>query len=209
MSAAVAHSIRNPLASIRSAAELAREEEPTKVGECLDDIIHEADRLNRWVSDLLMAARGNVEFAEIVDLNEVVHESLTGRAQESSRRNISVNFDKEPLPFITGGCALLSHAILNVIANAQEAIGRGGSLNIQSRLLGDGRIRISIEDSGGGVPADIAHRIIRPMFTTKPNGVGLGLALTKRIVERHSGEIVIRSRSNRGAGVELTLPVRG
>lgn len=209
MSAAVAHSIRNPLACIRSAAELAREEEPGNVDECLADIIHEADRLNRWVSELLMAAHGNVEFSDSVDINEVVHESLNGRALESSRRNIAVSFDKEALPSITGSRALLSHAIHNVIVNAQEAMAQGGRLTVQSRLLADGRIRLSIEDTGEGVPAHIASRIFRPMFTTKPNGVGLGLALTKRIIERHSGEIVIRTLANRGARVELTLPVRG
>lgn len=209
MAGAVAHSIRNPLASIRSAAELARDEDARGLRECLDDIIAQADRLSGWVQELLLAARGAVDFSEAVDINDVVHESLNGKMVEVGQRNIDVTFDETPLPLVSGSRAMLSHAILNVISNATEAMTTGGNLRIESRPRGPDHVTISIEDTGGGIPGHIEGKIFRPLFTTKPNGLGLGLALTKRIIERHSGKITVESRSGHGTRVELTLPVRG
>lgn len=208
MSATVAHSIRNPLAAIRAAAELARVDADDANAECLDDIIHETDRLNGWVSELLLASRSNVELTEHVDLNEVIGAALQGRAGEAALRKITVTFDQTPLPPIVGSRALLSHAILNAVSNAIEAMTQGGDLRVRTHLPMRDQIKITIEDTGPGIPQHLLQRVFHPMFTTKPNGTGLGLALTRRIIERHAGRIDIRNVPGRGALVEMFLSVR-
>jgi two-component system, NtrC family, sensor histidine kinase HydH len=207
MAAAVAHSIRNPLASIRSAAELAYEEDSSGLHQCLQNITSQTDRLDGWVRELLAASRGGVVPVEKVDLNTVVKESLDGVASELQRRGINLTVNVTPLPPVRGTRAPLAHAIRSVIANAVEAMPQGGQLRVESRPTNEGHVEVVIEDTGVGMPAGIAQRAFKPLFTTKPNGVGLGLALTRRIVERHAGRIELDSREGRGTRVVLNLPV--
>ncbi|MGF9764612.1 ATP-binding protein [Microvirga sp. 0TCS3.31] len=207
MAAAVAHSIRNPLASIRSAAELAHEEEGSGLQQCLQNIMSQADRLDGWIRELLVAARGGGVMVEQVDLNVVLKESLDGVAAEIQRRSIVLSVAVVPLPRVRGTQASLAHAIRSVISNAVEAMPQGGSLRVVSRPTGDGTVEIAIEDTGVGMPASVAQKVFKPLFTTKPNGVGLGLSLSRRIVERHAGRIELSSVEGRGTRVVLSLPM--
>jgi two-component system, NtrC family, sensor histidine kinase HydH len=209
MAAAVAHSIRNPLASIRSAAELAHEEEGSALQQCLQNITSQTDRLDGWIRELLAASRGGVVPVEKVDLNAVIKESLDGVASELQRRGITLTVNVTPLPPVRGTRAPLAHAIRSVIANAVEAMPQGGHLRVESRPTNEGHVEVVIEDTGVGMPAGVAQRAFKPLFTTKPNGVGLGLALSRRIVERHAGWIDLDSREGRGTRVVLNLPVGG
>jgi len=209
MAAAVAHSIRNPLASIRSAAELAREEDRRGVDECLNDIVSETDRLDGWVRELLLAARTTMIASEWVDLNHLIEEVLDGNAAEVRRRDIKLTFQPATLPHIRGGRAPLGHAVGAVVSNAIQSMPQGGQLRVESRLAEKGRVQIVVEDTGSGMPAHAVRRAFRPFFTTKPNGVGLGLALARRILERHAGSIVLESVLGRGTKVVLTIPAQG
>jgi two-component system, NtrC family, sensor histidine kinase HydH len=209
MAAAVAHSIRNPLASIRSAAELAHEEEGSALQQCLQNITSQTDRLDGWIRELLAASRGGAVPVEKVDLNGVIKESLDGVASELQRRGITLTVNVIPLPPVRGTRAPLAHAIRSIIANAVEAMPQGGHLRVEGRPTGEGQVEIAIADTGVGMPAGVAQRAFKPLFTTKPNGVGLGLALSRRIVERHAGWIDLDSREGRGTRVVLNLPVGG
>ncbi|MBM6583543.1 hypothetical protein ILT44_25415 [Microvirga sp. BT689] len=207
MAAAVAHSIRNPLASIRSAAELAHEEDAAGQHQCLQNIMSQTDRLDGWIRELLAASRGGAVPVEPVDLNMILKESLDGMASEMQRRRIALETHVTPLPMARGTRAPLAHAIRSIISNAVEAMPHGGHLRVESRRTGEGHVQVIIEDSGMGMPAGVAQRAFKPLFTTKPNGVGLGLALSRRIVERHAGRIDLDSREGRGTRVVLNLPV--
>jgi len=209
MAAAVAHSIRNPLASIRSAAELAREEDRRGVDECLNDIVHETDRLDGWVRELLLAARTTMMTPEWVDLNRLIEEVLDGNAAEVRRRNIELTFHPAALPHIRGSRAPLGHAVGAVVSNAIQSMPKGGQLHVESRLAAKGRVEIVVEDTGSGMPAQTVRQAFRPFFTTKSNGVGLGLSLAKRILDRHAGSIVLESALGRGTKVVLTIPAQG
>ena len=206
MAAAIAHGIRNPLASIRSAAELAREEDRAGANECLQDIIAQADRLGGWVRELLAASRSSGLTVGQVDLNHLIRESLEGASAELRRQGIELTLQEGTLPSIRGSRAPLAHAFSSVISNAIEAMPQGGRLRVQSRTTDKGLIEIAVEDTGVGMPARVARRAFRPLFTTKPNGVGLGLSLARRIVERHAGRIDLDSGAGRGTRVVFTLP---
>ncbi len=209
MAATIAHSIRNPLASIRSAAELAREEDRRGIDECLHDIMSETDRIDNWIRILLLASRGASVNAEQLDLNDLVQEILEGSGSELRRKNIKLTFCPATLPQIRGNRAMLGQALGNVVANAVQSIPNQGKLSVETRRLDNGKIQIVVEDSGSGMAPVAARNVFRPFFTTKPNGVGLGMPLAKRILDRHGGSITLESTQGRGTKVVMTLPLQG
>ncbi len=209
MAATIAHSIRNPLASIRSAAELAREEDRRGIDECLHDIMSETDRIDNCIRILLLASRGASVNAEQLDLNDLVQEILEGNGSELRRKNIKLTFCAATLPQIRGNRAMLGQALGNVVANAVQSIPTQGKLSVETRRLDNGKIQIVVEDSGSGMPPVAARNVFRPFFTTKPNGVGLGMPLAKRILDRHGGSITLESTQGRGTKVVMTLPLQG
>ena len=209
MAAAIAHNIRNPLASIRSAAELAREEDRQRIDECLRDIMSEADRLDSWVRTLLLASRGASVNVEQLDINDLLQEILDGNAVEMRRRNIKLALCAGALPQIRGNRAMLGHALGSVVSNAVQSISNRGKLSVETRCVDSGKVQIIIEDTGSGIPATVARNIFRPFFTTKPNGIGLGMPLAKRIFGRHGGSITLESTEGRGTKVVMTLPLQG
>jgi two-component system, NtrC family, sensor histidine kinase HydH len=209
MAASVAHSIRNPLASIRSAAELAQEEEGDVLKECLSNITDQADRIDGWVRGLLTASRDSALPVEQLDLNAIISETLEGAAIEMQRRGIELAVHAGLLPCIRGTRLPLSHAVRSVVSNAVEAMPQGGKLRVVSRSTDAGFVEIIFEDSGPGIPPRLTDRAFSPLFTTKPNGLGLGLTLSRLIVERHAGRIALESAEGRGTRVVLSLPAGG
>jgi two-component system, NtrC family, sensor histidine kinase HydH len=209
MAATIAHSIRNPLASIRSAAELAREEDRHGIDECLNDIMSETDRLDNWIRTLLLASRRGSVDLEQLDLNHLVQEILDGNSSELRRRNIKLTFSAATLPQIHGNRAMLGHALSNIVANAVQSIPGQGKLNVETLRIDDVRVQVVVEDTGLGMPPAAARNAFRPFFTTKPNGVGLGMSLAKRILNRHGGTIALESAKGRGTKVIVTLPLQG
>jgi two-component system, NtrC family, sensor histidine kinase HydH len=206
MAAAVAHGIRNPLASIRSAAELAHEEDSDGRRDCLNDIMSQADRLDGWVRELLVASRDGMLSVEQIDLNAVIRESLDGAAAEMHRRGIALTLHAASLPPVRGTRAPLAHAIRSIVSNAIEAMPEGGHLYVESRPTEKGEVQIVIQDSGAGMAQAVSQCAFRPLFTTKPNGIGLGLSLSRRILHRHAGRIELASREGRGTRVVMSLP---
>jgi two-component system, NtrC family, sensor histidine kinase HydH len=209
MAATIAHSIRNPLASIRSAAELAREEDRRGTDECLNDIMSETDRLDNWIRTLLLASRRALVDVEQLDLNDLIHEILDGNSSELRRRNIKLTFSAAALPQIHGSRAMLGHALGNIVANAVQSIPTHGKLNVETLRVDDVQVQVVVEDTGLGMSPTAARNAFRPFFTTKPNGVGLGMSLAKRILDRHGGTITLESAQGRGTKVVITLPLQG
>ena len=138
--------------------------------------------------------------------DDEIRESLEGASADLRRQGIELTLREGTLPSIHGSRAPLAHAFSNIVSNAIEAMPQGGRLRIESRTTDNGSIEIAIEDTGVGMPARVARRAFRPLFTTKPNGVGLGLSLARRIVERHAGRIDLDSVAGCGTRVVLTLP---
>ncbi|MFQ5589123.1 MAG: sensor histidine kinase, partial [Nitrospiria bacterium] len=208
MTSVVAHGIRNPLASIRSTAELALDEQ-TLSKEPAEDIVAEADRLEAWVRELLAYSRPASDKWVPLEINRVMKAVLKGFERDLEKHGIQhvLNLE-EPPPMINAEESFLRHVIANIFSNAIEAMPNGGLLTITIRTNAKREhIEIIIEDTGIGISNEQIKKMFKPFFTTKPKGLGVGLSLAKRIIERHGGTIQVASKKNKGTTVTMTIPV--
>jgi PAS domain S-box-containing protein len=147
---------------------------------------------------------------ELVKINEVIGEMTVMLRSEARRHGVSVRIDlKEDLPVTVADRVQLQQVFMNLILNGIEAMKEtGGVLTVKSQLGDDGHIEISVEDTGPGLPPDDADQIFEAFFTTKPQGSGMGLAISKSIVESHGGCIWASGNVGRGATFHFTFTRR-
>lgn len=208
MGTAVAHGLRNPLASIRSSAELALESElPPQARECATDIVAQVDRLEGWTRQLLTYARPANAHIEAVDINAVLREALDGFRRDLERSGTSSRLELAPeLPPICGEPAILQQLFGSLIANSIEAMPRGGEIVLHSHF--DAEIKqvvVEVRDNGPGLSPDAARQAFMPFFTSKAKGLGLGLPLVRRVIERFGGSVALTSQPGSGTTVRMSL----
>lgn len=208
VASAVAHGIRNPLASIRSSAELAAVETPEGARECVADIQREADRVERWVRDLLLQAKGDAVAQGAVEVAPLLEAAARDFAPAAQRQGIALTVDAPLLPAVRADGGALGQAIDNLVANAIEAMPEGGALRLAAALGPGGRsVEVSVADTGPGLPQP-ARDGGALFFSTKPRGTGLGLVLTRRIVEQHGGVLrLVPGPGGMGTRAVIRLPV--
>lgn len=208
MGSAVAHGIRNPLASIRSSAELSLETADAFGREAATDIIAEVDRLEGWVRELLSYARPVAEKPTAVGIAELVSAQLASFGRGAHRQNVVLQSEVAPdVGAVEADPLLLGQVLSSLIANAFEALDqgqRGGRVEVGAARAA-GRVQLWVQDDGPGMTADQLGRVFKPFYTTKPKGLGVGLPLARRIVERFGGRIDVSSRPGKGTRVELSL----
>lgn len=213
MASAVAHAIRNPLSGIRSSAELAldgdEEFDAQLFRDAAQDIIAEVDRVEDWVRELLTYARPISGPLEPVDLNAVAQKSVASYAREMARRRIAVDAALAPdLPSVRGDATLLGQALNSLIANAIDAMKDGGQLSLASATRKRHReVELRVTDTGSGMKPDELARIFRPFYTSKAKGLGLGLPLAKRIVERYGGKLSVSSKPGTGTTISIRFHI--
>jgi signal transduction histidine kinase len=209
MSTAVAHGIRNPLASIRSSAELVHEGTPELAQEAAGDVISECDRLEAWVNELLSYTRPMATDQAVVALPELLQACLAESERELRRRGLDVQTDWAPtLPPVRGNALLLGQVLRSLLSNAMEACGRDGRILVRAcHDTTTRQVSVSIGDDGAGMDAVQLREAGKPFFTTKPRGLGVGLALARRVIERLGGSFEIDSAPGRGTNVLLRLPI--
>jgi GAF domain-containing protein len=211
LSAVVAHEVRNPLGVIfNSLGSLRRIIRTGGDAQMLLDILgEEADRLNRIVGDLLDFARPPMPNLQPEPLDRVIEEAVSA-AMANGGPAIRVERELDPkLPPIPMDARLLRQAILNIAMNAVQAMQKGGLLSVRAAPEPSERgrvVRIEIGDTGPGIPPETRARIFEPFFTTKATGTGLGLAVVRRIVEGHRGEITVSSEVGAGTTFTIRLP---
>jgi signal transduction histidine kinase len=206
MSTAVAHSLRNPLASIRSSAELALEVDPGPLHKNLGDIITQVDRMSKWVRELLLSARPLSGDQEPVDLAAALDDTLAGYEPQIRHAGIEVDWQTVPAPKVISHPVLLQQLLSSLFSNAIEAMPHGGRLAIH--LEPDRRrqqLTLTISDTGSGMTPAVLEMAFKPFHTTKRGGLGVGLMLVRKIVERFGGAVRIESRENAGTNVHLTF----
>ncbi|RZS56823.1 sensor histidine kinase [Sphaerotilus mobilis] len=211
MSTAVAHGIRNPLASIRSSAELIQVGTPALVEQAVDDVISECDRLEQWVNELLSYARPLHAEQVPVALSPLIQTCLDESRREFARRGIQIETDlPDRLPAVRGNALLIGQVLRSLLSNALEACVNGGRIRVQAELdAGGRRITVTISDNGPGMTAAELRCAGQPFFTTKPRGLGVGLALARRVVERLDGTLEIDSAPGHGTSVHVRMPAHG
>jgi signal transduction histidine kinase len=145
---------------------------------------------------------------ELVDVNEIVHEMLVLLRGEANRYSISTRTELAPnLPKITADRVQLQQVFMNLILNAIEAMkDTAGELTIKTEMGQGGQLLISVSDTGVGLPPEEAEQIFKAFFTTKDNGTGMGLPISRSIIESHGGRLWAADNSPRGASFHFTLP---
>lgn len=226
MAAGLAHEIRNPLSAIGGAAQLLgqRLSQQPELREYTDVICREAARLSALLDDLLRFGAPPKPDLAPVNIHRVCHEVLLLLEPELERREIACRQEFDPsLPDVLADERQLTQVVLNLLRNAIRACAElttseARCIEIRTRLetafhirRGSDRqrklARLEIADTGTGVDPAVAERLFEPFFTTRPDGTGLGLALSNRIIAQHGGSIRIAPNRPRGTVVTVTLPV--
>jgi len=209
LSAGMAHEVRNPLASIKGAAEILadRFKPQDKEYEFAQIMIKEVERLNRVITDFLNFARPKPAEVQECSVDELLQSvlALTRKEMERNRVGLVARLAGD-LPRVRVDPEPMKQVFLNLIINAIQAMPKGGELRVSTGVEG-GKIVCSIADTGAGIPERIRARIFDPFFTTKPRGTGLGLAIAHKIMRRLGGEIRFDSRENEGTAFHVVIPV--
>lgn len=203
--AGVAHEVRNPLAGIRSTAQLWQRGFEVDA-ESLDGLVHEVDRLEEIVSRLLQFSRADAQDLAPGDLNAVVAEAarLASGPAEAKEIRVELELDPGPLPVAMAPPALLQ-VFRNLTTNAVQAMKPGGTLRLTTWTDPHRRtVLASVIDSGPGLGPEMAGHLFEPFFTTKAEGTGLGLAIAREIALAHRGDLHAGNRSD-GPGAVFTL----
>jgi signal transduction histidine kinase len=211
MSAAVAHGLRNPLASLRAAAQLVQRH-PGSPGtaEQLKAIVEEVDRLDRRITHLLSFSRPAPFHPLAEGVPRLVEGLLPVFRQPLRERGVELLVEFPPdLPEVRVDPLQLEQALIEIVSNALDAMPRGGQLRIGASVNGSPverpSVKVVIADTGPGIPPQVLPSICEPFFTTRQEGTGLGLAIAKRYVEQNGGTLEISSHPG-GTTVEVRLP---
>ncbi len=216
MSSVIAHGIRNPLAAIRSSAELIQLDCSTQraphgahTAEAAQDIVTQADRLSDWLRELLTWMRPVEQRAQAFALAPLAESCLQDHAREFERRRVQARADvPHALPPVHGDAVAVGQVMRSLVGNALDALTDGGRIVIDARLVNDGQfIRLAVCDNGSGISDAHRGRVGKPFFTTKAHGMGVGLALARRLIERHGGHFEIDGAPDRGTTAAITLRV--
>jgi two-component system NtrC family sensor kinase len=216
LSASIAHEINNPLAGILTFAKLMiRTIEHGPVGEVerrtlvkqLALVQRETERCTAIVRNLLDFARERPLQLKDVDVNHVVEEVFSLVSNQTAILGVEVTRDLARVPMVEADFGQLRQAFVNIVINAIEAMGKGGTLRVSTRPLPeeDG-VEIVFQDDGPGIPPEIVQKIFDPFFTTKEKGTGLGLSVVYGIVERHKGRVTVESEPGKGTRFTIRLP---
>lgn len=207
LTSSVAHNIRNPLSSIRSSAELILEMPTENCSEQAGDIIHEVDRVSGRITELLRLTDQRQPEISAVSLGDILKSCVAEYQSVFNRRGQTLLFhDAARVSLTKADPALLGQVFYSLLSNASEAMAEGGRASVVLEDAGRDMLSVSISDSGAGVPPEVLGNVFRPFFTTKPKGLGLGLPLAKRIVERFGGSMEIQSEPDRGTTINVFLP---
>jgi two-component system sensor histidine kinase HydH len=208
MSTAVAHSLRNPLACIRSSAELAKDMEGQPAKKHIDDIVSQVDRMSRWVQELLLCLSPIRGEAELVDPMKLVQATLNSFSAQLSQSNIQVEFKNKPTPWIISNSLLLSQILKSVIANATEAMQAAGKLTIQASVDETHQwLNLTICDTGGGSSRQQEMMAFKSFYTTRHGRLGIGFIMVKQIMESFGGEASLTIHEKQGTSVHLIFRV--
>ncbi|MCX6343681.1 MAG: GAF domain-containing protein [Armatimonadetes bacterium] len=212
LAASIAHELRNPLSSIKGAAQFLSKEfsHEASIVEFLGIIIEEVNGLNKLTTEFLDFARPMQLELKPTSVNTVVEKTLQLMSVHITDNNIAVKETFHPdVPSIQADEAQLDQVLKNIIINALQAMPHGGALAIETGPTPAGGAYISISDTGIGIPPEKTERIFQPFFTTKTKGTGLGLSVVHKIVENHGGRIELTSEVDKGSTFKIILPRTG
>ncbi|WP_349407330.1 PAS domain S-box protein [Pseudalkalibacillus sp. SCS-8] len=206
LAASIAHEIRNPLTSLKGFLQYFHSNGDELSKNYYELMLSEVDRINMIVSEFLLLAKPQVSKFKETQLDHMLTHVLTLIDSQALMEGIEVNVDMdEDLPAIFCDENQLKQVLLNYTKNAIEACSYGGKIQISLRK-NQKHIHIIIEDNGCGISEDDLDKIGTPFFTTKDNGTGLGLMISKKIISNHDGTVTFESEIDKGTKVTISLP---
>ncbi len=217
LAASVAHELNQPLTAIVSNARagkrlLARESvDHDELRAILEDVAADSLRGGEVIRRLRDLLKKGESQRQTLDINEVVLEVIPLVRSDAIRRNVSLEHQMAPgLPPVTGDRVQLQQVVLNLIVNGFEAMddvaAARRTLTLETSIGEAGTVQIAVRDSGVGLDSEHADRIFEPFYTTKPQGMGMGLAINRSIVEAHGGRLWATPNADHGATFAFTLP---
>ncbi|MFO8085186.1 MAG: ATP-binding protein [Desulfobacterales bacterium] len=210
LSAGVAHEINNPLTTILTSSMLIQEDisSDSPIYQELEIISREALRCRKIVKSLLDFARQTKQAKKMNNLNDLIKESYFLTRKQAAFGNVNIELDLEDdLPPIHIDADQIEQTLINLILNAIEATGAGGTVTLKSRYLPESdKANVVISDTGIGIAPENLDSIFDPFFTTRENGTGLGLAISLGIIEQHGGTIKVQSVVGEGTQFTIQLP---
>ncbi len=215
ISAGIAHEIRNPLTSVKlNIQKLMQSENLNNVEKEHLDLSQEGIKhMEKSIKDLLDYTRASELNVDRFSVEQVLEESIKTLAGSLELKKIVLekNYqNKLPQALVDGD--KLRQVFLNVLRNAYEAVEEGGKISISLSLLNDrfgDKIKVEIVDDGGGIPEKDRDLIFELFYTTKTTGIGLGLAIARKIIEQHNGSIRLKENMTQGTSFEILIPVEG
>ncbi len=219
MAVGIAHEIRNPLGAVRGAAQLLRREAgPGSPWEHhVEVMLREIDRVNRIMEQLLDLARPIPLTVVPVNLPHLLDRILLLQEELARQQSVQILRHYDPsLPPVSGDEDRLAQVFTNLVKNGLEAMPGGGHLTVATRLpltspfgtVDRPMVEVQVRDEGEGIPPELLDRVFDPFVTTKARGLGLGLAISHRIIEEHQGAIQVESQPGKGATFSCFLPFK-
>ena len=208
LAAGLAHEVRTPAGVIKGAAQFLSRGAPPRDREFLDIIVEEADRLNGVVTEFLEYARPGGRTLKRISLRDPVERAVARLAREKAEGMNGVRSQVivgEPVPTVTADSSEIERVVFNLLTNAVEAMPDGGDLTVRISSLG-GEARITVEDTGTGIGESDRQQLFRPFFTTRERGVGMGLAICRRIMEENGGSIAVETGTGKGSRFTVKMP---
>jgi len=211
LGAGITHEIKNPLTAIHGFAQIARAvaDNPQKQREALMVVEKETERCLAIVQKFLEFTRKDEGERVLVALNDVVAHSLTVASHQLATAEVALHTQLGDAPYVLVAANQIEQVLVNFLLNAQQAIGRHGSVTVTTRRDGGQWGEVEVKDSGPGIAPDVLPHLFEPFFTTKPagSGTGLGLFVSYGIIRDHGGEIQVRSTLGQGATFVVRLPI--
>jgi PAS domain S-box-containing protein len=218
LTASLAHEVNQPIAAAVTDANtclrwLTRDQpDLEEARQAASRIIKDSTRAAEIVSRVRQLFKKGTPQRELVDINEVIQEMVVLLRSEAARYSISVRTElAADLPHVTGDRVQLQQVLMNLMTNGMDAMKNVDGtceLIIRSQQAEDGQLMVSISDTGAGLPPQQADLIFNAFFTTKPQGTGMGLRISRSIVESHGGRLWAADNAPRGASFHLTLPLK-
>lgn len=212
LASGVGHELRNPLGAIKNALFIIKKKRDNtsisndvlKFNQLVEIVEKETDRSIKIVNDLLGFSRTAKPTVSPTNIRSIIESSLS-RLKIPDKINKIVQVE-DPLPLVSVDANQIEQVFINLVQNAMDAMPKGGWLTIQAQREND-FLAITITDTGCGIPDTVKNKIFDPLFTTKPKGIGLGLAISLNIIQRHEGFIDLKSKEGEGTSFTVKLPI--
>lgn len=207
--AGLVHEIRNPVTAVRGFLQLLQKQLRGNPKESyIPVMLAELERVNRLITEFLQLTRPGYPKRAECSINKIVREVAMLLESEASIRNLSVILKtEEDIPPVRADAEQLKQVFVNIIKNAFDALNDGGEVYIKTSWdRHEGFVRVAFKDTGAGMDEHTVNNMFTPFFTTKEDGTGLGMFISKRIIDNHGGSIEIRSKPGEGTTVTVLLP---